>query len=159
MQKFKVNFWKYLPRKIFKDIKESHKSNFKDYMNVYICDNREEMYNLCDKLEKNKIERDYGARTYCYTRNFYDIETGEYVKTSPLCGYMAFNKEYFYMDSISHESTHAVIGYFSRKLKEHKKIFTETDDRGNILSECDIDEELFCYMVGNIADQIVSKSE
>jgi len=158
MQKYKVYFWKYLPKQYFKEIKERYKDRRKDYMNIYICDSFEEMYNLSDKLEKKKLERDYAARTWCYNKNYWDIETGEYVKTSPLCGHIVFNKEYFYISSITHESTHAVIGYFNRKLRDCQKIFTKCDNVGNILEEeisPDSDlEELFSYMLGNIADQI-----
>lgn len=162
MKSFKVYFWKRLPKSMFKEIKNKYKDRTKDYMNVYVCENYEEMYNLCDKLENDKVERDYGARTYCFSRNWYDYETHEYLKTSPMCGYMAFNKEYFYMNAIAHESCHAVIGYFGRKLKEHQDIFVKTDKYGNIIDdkeENDINEELFCYMVGNIADQIVYNTE
>lgn len=163
MQKFKVYFWKHLPKGYFKEIKNNHKNRLKDYMNVYICDNYKEMYDLTDKLEKSKVERDYGARTWCYSRNFYEVDTNKYIKTSPLCGHIVFNKEYFYMDSITHEVGHAVIGYFNRKLKDCQNIFTKVDELGNLLEEevsDDVDlEELFCYMIGNMADQIVSKSE
>jgi len=163
MQKFKVYFWKHLPKGYFKEIKNNHKNRLKDYMNVYICDNYEEMYDLTDKLEKSKVERDYGARTWCYSRNFYEVDTNKYIKTSPLCGHIVFNKEYFYMDSITHEVGHAVIGYFNRKLKDCQNIFTKVDELGNLLEEevsDDVDlEELFCYMIGNMADQIVSKAE
>lgn len=163
MQKFKIYFWKHLPKGYFKEIKENHKDRLKDYMNVYICDSIDEMYDLTDKLEKNKVKRDYGARTWCYSKNYYDIETGGYIKTSPLCGHIVFTKEYFYMDSITHEVAHAVIGYFNRKLKDCQNIFTKVDEVGNILEEevpDDVDlEELFCYMTGNMADQIVCKYE
>jgi len=159
MKKFKVYFWKKLPRSMFKEIKSKYKDRMKDYMNVYICDDFEEMYDLCDELENNELERDYGARTFCFSRNWYSLKTHEYIKTSPMCGYMAFNKKYFYMDSISHESTHAVIGYFSRKLKDCKNIFDEFDDIGNLTKEYLDNEELFCYMVGNMSSQIVEGSE
>lgn len=163
MKKFKVYFWKHLPKGYFNEIKNRHKDRLKDYMNVYICDTRDEMYDLTDKLEKNKVKRDYGARTWCYNKNYYDIETGEYVKTSPCCGHIVFTKEYYWMDSITHETSHAVIGYFDRKLQDCQKIFTKCDEIGNILED-EVDEtedleELFCYMVGNIADQIVCKYE
>lgn len=159
MQKFKVYFWKRLPRGMFKEIKEKHKDRMKDYMNVYLCDNYEEMYDLCDKLEENELERDYGARTFCFSRNWYSLETHQYIKTSPMCGYIAFNKEYFYMNAITHESSHAVIGYFARKLKDCKDIFDEIDDIGNLVKEYLDNEELFCYMVGNMSSQIVEGSE
>ena len=163
MQKFKIYFWRNLPKKYFLNIKEKHKDRFKDYMNIYICDNFEEMYNLTDKLEKDKVKRDYAARTWCYSRNVYDIETNKHIKTSALCGHIIFNKEYYYMDSITHEVTHAVIGYFNRKLQDCQKIFTKTDKLGNIIEKepCEEEdlEELFCYMVGNLANQIANKTE
>ena len=161
MQKYKVYFWKHIPRSYFKEIREKYKSRKNDYMNIYVCETREEMYDLTDKLEKNKVERDYAGRTWCYSKNYYDVTTGEYVKTSSCCGHIVFTKEYFYMDAITHESTHAVIGYYNRKLKDCQKIFTKCDERGNLLEpeveDKDDLEELFCYMVGNIADQIVCK--
>lgn len=150
MQKFKVYFWKYLPPKMFKDIKIKYKDRLKDYMNVYICDTFEEMYELTNKLEKENIEKDYGGRTYCLDKNYYDIETNKYVKTAPYCGNIMLNKDYFYMDSVSHESTHAVIGYFNRKLKDYQNIFSDIDGDN---------EELFCYMVGNIGNQIINLTE
>ena len=140
---------------MFKDIKIKYKNRLRDYMNVYVCDTFEEMYRLENKLENTHVEEDYGTRTWCYSRKFYSFETEEYVKTSPLCGHMIFNKEYFFMDTISHESAHAVIGYFARKLQEYKEIFDEIDENGNLINEHLENEELFCYMVGNIADQIV----
>ena len=159
MQKFKVYFWKHLPKGYFKEVREKYKDRKNDYMNVYICDNRDEMYELEDKLEGKPVERDYGARTWCYSKNWYDIETGKYVKTSPLCGHIVFTRDYFYMDSITHEVGHAVIGYFNRKLRDCQGIFTRCDEIGNVLDkeyrpEDDL-EELFCYMIGSMADQTV----
>ena len=65
------------------------------------------------------------------------------------------------MNVITHEVGHAIIGYFNRKLRDCQGIFTRCDEEGNILSEevppeCDL-EELFCYMLGNMSDQIVCK--
>lgn len=163
MIKFQVYMWKGQPRGYFKEIRGKYKDRLRDYMNVYICDTFEEMYDLSDKLENTKLERNYGARTLSYTKNFYDIESGEYVKTSPCSGHIIFNKEYFYMDSICHESSHAVIGYFARRLKEEKNIFEEFDllgnlqeaeEESNIMDVVD-NEELFCYMLGSISNQIV----
>ena len=161
MQKFKIYFWKGIPKNYFKEIKERYKDRKKDYMNIYICDNREEMYELTDKLEGKPIERDYAARTLCYSKNWYDIENNEYIKTTNLCGHIIFDKEYFYMDAIAHETGHAVIGYFNRKLRDCQNIFTKCDEKGNVLDkeiepEHDL-EELFCYMIGSIANQIACK--
>ncbi len=159
MQKFKVYFWYRLPSSMFKELKKKYSKRLKDYMNVYICDGCNEMYDLCDKLEKEKLERDYAGRTFTYTKNYYEIDTGEYIKTSPCCGYIALDKNQMYMDAIAHESTHAVIGYFSRKLKDEKNIFTNTNDIGVIIEGEyeELSEELFCYMVGNISEQIAEK--
>lgn len=160
MEKFNVYFWKNMPRGMFKEIREKNKDRLKDYMKVYICEDFEEMYELVDKIECDNLERDYAGRTLCYNRNLYSVEDNSFIKTSPCCGHIVLNKKYFYMDSVSHECTHAVIGYFSRKLKDLTNIFTKVDEIGNIIDDedyCEDYEELFCYMVGGISDQIVSK--
>lgn len=161
MIKFKVYFWKGMPRGMFKEYRKKYKDRQKDYMQVYVCKDFKEMYDLTDKLEGEELKRDYGARTYCYSKNFYSIEEHKYIKTSPCCGHIVFNEEYFYIDSISHESCHAVIGYVSRKLKELQSMFIQTDDIGVICEEKedeiekDLKEELFCYMLGSLTNQIV----
>lgn len=160
MKKFKIYFWKRMPRGMFKEERKRYKNRLRDYMIVYICKDFKEMYELEDKLEKEELKRDYAARTYCYTKNFWDIESGEYVKTSPCCGHMVFNEEYFYMDSISHECGHAVIGYFTRKIVEMQDMYERIDEVGHLVSDkeeserCEIKEELFCYMLGSLANQI-----
>lgn len=159
MQKYKVYFWKYMPRNMFKEIKQRYKNRLNDYMNVYVCEEYKEMYDLVDKIEKEKQERDYGAKTWCIDKNYYEIETNLYVKTSSCCGYMYFNKKQFFMDTISHESTHAVIGYFNRKLKDYRTVFADIDKTGEEINGNIQNEELFCYMVGNIGNQIVIKTD
>ena len=74
MQKFKVYFWNRMPKSYFKEIKEKYKNRKNDYMNVYVCEDREEMYKLEDKLEGKPIERDYAGRTWCYNKNWYEEE-------------------------------------------------------------------------------------
>ena len=69
--------------------------------------------------------------------------------------YLERNKlENIFIDCV--EETRKII--FNRKLKDCQKIFTKCDNVGNILEEeisPDSDlEELFSYMLGNIADQI-----
>ena len=92
MQKFKVYFWRYIPKGYFKEIRERYKSRKNDYMDIYVCKNREEMYNLSDKLEKTKLERDYAARTLCYSLNYREVGTDKLVKIGNKCGHIVFDK-------------------------------------------------------------------
>lgn len=153
MKRFKVYFWRRVPISVFREIKRDNKDRLRDYMNVYVCEDFEEMYDLNDKLENQIVPRDYGARTLSYNKKWYDNESGEYVKDSPCNGYMIFNKKFLGINTIVHESSHGVIGYFSRKLKDHKEIFDEVEN-DEVISESSVNEELFAYMIGSIVEQI-----
>jgi len=159
MKRYKVYFWRKVPIKLFREIKRENKERLRDYMNVYICENIKEMYEISDKLEGKKIERDYGARTMNYIKRWVDYESGEYVKTSPCCGYILFNQEEIDNNTIAHESSHAVIGYFGRQLNRYadhliQKIDLETNEWVEI-EEAELIEELYCYMCGGLVHQIV----
>lgn len=154
MKRFKVYFWKRVPVQIFREVKRENKSRLRDYMNVYLCKDLEEMYNLVDKLNGEKIPRDYGARTLNYTKKWYDNESGEFVKESPCNGWIVLCDEILSYNTIAHESSHAVIGYFARKLKGYKEIFDKIEG-DEVVKENPINEELFAYMLGSLVEQIL----
>lgn len=158
MKRFKVYFWRRVPVQIFREIKRENKERLRDYMNVYVCDNFKEMYDLNDKLEGVDTPRDYAARTLSYDKKWYDNESGEFTKYSPCSGYMVFNEEYLPVNTISHECCHAVIGYFARKLKGYKEIFDEIEN-DEVVSEDSLNEELFAYMQGSLVEQIYENLE
>ena len=156
MKKFKIYFWKNMPNELFKDLKEKYKDRQKDYMRVYFCSDFNEMYRLGDKLDKQwEQESDphnYGARTFCHDKCYVN-EDKEIIGVAPQCGEMIFNDEWFTNNCIAHECTHAVLGYISRKLKEHKDVFDEIEDY-KLIKDNTYNEELVCYMVGNLVEQI-----
>lgn len=165
MKRFKVYFWKRVPVQIFREVKRENKNRLRDYMNVYLCKDLEEMYNLVDRLGE-KVPRDYGARTLNMVKQWYDNESGEYVKTSPCCGWIALCDEYFSYETIAHESSHAVIGYFGRQLRKYGNRFVRVidvkenklEDIGDELDkeeDADLLEELYCYMLGSLVEQIL----
>lgn len=167
MERYKVYFWKRVPISLFRGIKRGNKERLRDYMNVYVCKDFKEMYDLVDKLSGEKIERDYGARTLNMVKQWYDNESGEYVKTSPCCGWIALCDEYLSYETIAHESSHAVIGYFGRQLRKYGNSFvrvidvkeSKLEDIGDELDkeeDADLLEELYCYMVGSLVHQHIA---
>ena len=155
MHKFKVYFWKYVPKELFKDLRKESKDRLKDYMNVYIFGTLEEMYAKVDKIEKTKLGKDYSGRCYPYSK-VWTYSDGTLGKLSPMCGNIYLCDEDFTFRTISHEVGHAIIGYFGRKVPKYKDIFVETDKTYELIHNPDsIYEELFCYMLGNIVNDIV----
>lgn len=152
MKRFKVKIWKNIPYGILgfgNDI-----SSDKDYMWVYVFDSYDEMYDTVDRLEKCKIKRDYSGRCFCFTRIFVEEESKERTYDS-LCGYIYFVKENMGGATVSHECSHATIGYFNRKIKEYNNIFEKFDDRNEkYYDDCHEHEELFCYILGSLVNQV-----
>ena len=154
MTKGKVYLWHHLPNCLFKDLKTKYKHRLNDYYKVFVFDTRKEMYEFADKVEKQKLERDYGARTYCFYRNYYDVETMELVKTSNIHGYMYFVLENLTFNAIAHESAHAVLGYIGREMPEILK-FIRDYDYNDITNDALVSEEVFAYMSGNMSNDII----
>ena len=149
MKKFKVYFWKNIPKEIRSMGNE--KSSKNDYMIVNIFDSYEEMYNYVDKREKHKVERNYAARSYCINHVYLNLETKE-EKYTPLCGDLYFMVDNMGGSIVSHECCHAVIGYFLRKIKDKSKLMQDISKNSN--DDCEELEELFCYMLGSLVNQI-----
>ncbi len=155
MIKGKVYLWHHLPNCLFKDLKTKYKHRLNDYYKVFVFDTRKEMYEFADKAEKMKLERDYGARTYCFYRNYYDAETMELVKTSNIHGYMYFVLENLTFNAIAHESTHAVLGYIGREMPEILKFIREYD-YSDLTNDAIVSEEIMAYMIGNMSNDVIS---
>ena len=148
--KFKIYFWRNIPKE-FKSYGNS-KSSKKDYMIVNIFNSYEEMYDYVDKREKQKVERDYSGRCYCIDHVFENIETKEW-EYKPLCGDLYFVYDNMGGGTVSHECCHAVIGYFNRKIKDKQKLMEDIQN-DVVYDDCPDIEELFCYMQGNLVNQI-----
>ena len=156
MVKGKVYLWRHLPNRLFKEVKDSYKDRLGDYYNVYIFDNREDMYKGVEKIEKTTIDRDYGARTLCFQLNYYDVKTNELVKRGNLHGNLYFDNEHLTFSHIAHECSHAIIGYFGRELHEYMENINNYDYfKDSLDDDSDISEELYCYMVGNVSDKVL----
>lgn len=155
MKKFKIKMWKWINPRFRSLVNERyHKDN---YMNVYVLDNYDEMYDFVDKIEKQKEKRNYGGRCLTYYRYFIDLETKE-TRPSPLCGNIYFVKDNMGVGAVTHECSHATIGYFNRRIKDYKKIFDDTLNYdisipNEIDDSCDI-EELFCYILDGLIRQV-----
>lgn len=154
MLKGKVYLWHHLPNCLFKDLKTKYKHRLNDYYQVFVFDTRKEMYEFADKAENQKLDRDYGARTYCFYRNYYDAETMELVKTSNIHGYMYFVLENLTFNAIAHETAHAVLGYIGREMPDILKYIREYD-YNEITNDALVSEEIFAYMSGNMSNDII----
>lgn len=155
MIKFKVKMWKWINPRFKSSVNEKYHKN--DYMNIYVFDTYDEMYDFVDKYEKNKIERNYRGRCFTFYNYFINNIT-EVKRTAPLCGNIYFVKENMGAGTVTHECSHATIGYFNRRIKDYKKIFDDTLNYDTSIpneydDSCDT-EELFCYMLDSLVRQI-----
>lgn len=68
---------------------------------------------------------------------------------------MYFVKENMGGGVVSHECSHATIGYFNRKIEEYNKIFEIFDDTDEkYYDDCHEHAELFCYILGSLVNQV-----
>lgn len=150
----KIRMWKYMPKRYKKFI--VGKCSARDYMDAYFFDTREEMYEYSKKHMKDK-STDYRAKTICTTRVIIN-ELGEIVAYSPNCGDFLFNLEDLGVNTVSHEVSHAVIGYFNRRIPDYKQLFVEEfakDEEIPDWEDYENDwEELFAYMTGSLNEQV-----
>ena len=143
---------------MFNKIVKKNKKRLNDYFIVMIFDSSKEMYDKVDIIEKQcetplENERDYLARTLICREKLYKDDNPEIWNYSKRQGFLFFydeNKLSF--NTVSHEVSHAVIGYmgayFKNKLKF--KSYEDTEKDNNVLYE-----ELFCYITGSLNNQIV----
>ena len=156
MKRKRIYVWKDIDKISFLDkYREKYKERQKDYYTLYIFDKYEEMYKFCKRKDGYK-ETNYGARTYTYI----SVSDDEKEEILPDSGRIYLCEENNPGDrTVAHEVSHAVIGYFNRKIDNFNEIFTpRLDNKGRLdLDKGNEDfEELFAYMVGNMADQIVT---
>lgn len=156
MKRKRIYVWKDIDKISFLDkYREKYKERQKDYYTLYIFDTYEGMYKYC-KRKDGYEETDYGGRTMAYI-SISDDEKEEILSD---CGRIYLCDENSIGDrTVAHEISHAVIGYFNRKIDNYNEIFIpRLDNKGRL----DLDkannelEELFAYMVGNMTDQIVT---
>lgn len=156
MKRKRIYVWKDIDKISFLDkYREKYKERQKDYYTLYIFDKYEEMYKFCKRKDRYK-ETNYAARTYTYI----SVSDDEKEEILPDNGRIYLCEENNPGDrTVAHEVSHAVIGYFNRKIDNFNEIFTpKLDDKGRLdLDKANEDlEELFAYMVGNMTDQIAT---
>lgn len=156
MKRKRIYVWKDIDKISFLDkYREKYKERQKDYYTLYIFDTYEEMYKYCKKKDRYK-KADFGGRTMVYT----SISDDEKEEILPDSGRIYLCEEDNPGDrTVAHEVSHAVIGYFNRKIDDFNEIFMpRLDNKGVLdLDKANVDlEELFAYMTGNIVDQIVT---
>ena len=163
MEKIKLKFWNGIDPE-FRAFMTS-RARLDDYINVYLFDTYEEMYKFCNTHEHRKTSEDYSGRTFMFLKVVRD-EDNNIVSFAPLNGFIALTKEKIDAGIIAHEITHAVLGYFERKLDNPHGLIDDSvvasvqNDKLKIplgfIETNDISyEELFCYMTGNFNKSVV----
>lgn len=162
MKKCKVKFWKNLDPEFRAYM--TRRARLDDYINVYLFDTHEEMYAFCEAHEHRKTNEDYSGRTFMFLKVVRD-EEDNIVSFAPLNGYIALTKENISASIITHEVSHAVLGYFERKLENPWRLIDEGVVKSAMNTDLNIStgfietnyisyEELFSYMAGNLTDEI-----
>ena len=153
MKKIKIYFWRNLPTLLFKETRKKYKKRLNDYINVYVFNNDQELYDFCDEKTETKDKRNYVAKTFNESK--YKCENEEFISKTPYCGWIAFNYNFLNIDTISHEVCHAVLYYFAITLEEEKdimQVFNKKTKEIDVYNN--LNQELFCYMVGNMSNEI-----
>lgn len=153
MLKFRIYIFEDIKEnEMFKDIVKEYKERLNDYYTIYIFDKFDDMYNFADKIEKDKLRRDYSGRTFCYQQLLLeDNKEIGYCKTHGNI-YLCNENNNLTYGTIQHEVSHAIIGYFNRHLLKNNPIYKHNWENEDEF----INEELFCYMVGYMCNVIIT---
>ena len=152
MYTFKAKIWKYVPEQVCGDLLKKYKSLKDDYYSVIFFESLDEMYEWYDKkFGKNEpLEHNYsGLAKYDCFAYYKDEDMKKLSHYQKKSGYICYAIDYFDANLLTHEIAHAVTFYFKWRIKEHKKIFNETNESNY--------NELFAYILGGLARQINDK--
>ena len=154
MKRFRVYYWNEIKEMdMFKSIVKKNRDRLNDYCIVTVYDNYNEMYDNVDKIEKEytgEVERDYAGRTYQYETT---IRNGFKKWIGKSQAMVSFCRDELTYRTVNHEIGHIVYGYISKYCKRSLKC--DYDKRGK--GKQPMYEELMCYMIGDISDQIYSQ--
>lgn len=139
MYKKKIKYWKYVHKEYKKIFGNFYKERKDDYITISILDNPNQMQEYIRKKYNDDCKD-----AMAYTNWWYKIITYEdnSEKISNCMGEIVFNLEEINSNTVAHEVSHAVLGYFGGLIKNNKEIFDlESENNENL-------NELFAYMSG-----------
>lgn len=165
MKKFRIYIWKDIKEdNMFKEIVKNNKDRLNDYINVFVFDKYEDMYDKVEKIEsdiefpngkENRIDNYAGRTLMCRKQLYSDDNSNEIWNYSHAQGfiYLCDENNRLSFNTVSHEVGHAIIGYIGAYFKDKFKF----NRYGESTDEDILYEELFCYMTGSLNDQILWK--
>ena len=145
MHKKKMKYWKYVHKDYKKAFEYFYNKRKDDYITITILDTPKEMRKYIEKKYKDNCKD-----VMAYTNWYYRIITYEdnSWKISNNMGEMVFNLEEINSNTVAHEVSHAILGYFSHIVENNKEIFNDdSKDNENL-------NELFAYMSGSLNGMI-----
>ena len=144
MYKKKMKYWKYVHKDYKKVFKEFHEERKNDFITITILENPKKMQEYLNKKYKDECKD-----AMAYTNWYYRIITYEdgNTKISNNMGEIVFNLEEMNSNTVAHEVSHAILGYFTL-IYENVEIFNPNSKNNQNLNE------LFSYMCGGLNGMI-----
>lgn len=144
MYKKKIKYWKRVHKDYIKAFDDFYEERKNDYITITILENPKQMQEYIKKKYKDKC-KDMMA----YTNWYYRLITYEdnSTKISNNMGEIVFNLEEMNSNTVAHEVSHAVLGYFTI-IYNNVEIFNPDSKDGQNLNE------LFAYMCGGLNGMI-----
>lgn len=144
MYKKKMKYWKYVHKDYIKPFEDFYIERKNDYITITILDNPKQMQEYLKKKYKDEC-KDAMAYTNWYYRII--IYEDDNTKISNNMGEIVFNLEEMNSNTVAHEVSHAILGYFTL-IYGNTEIFNhDSKDNQNL-------NELFAYMSGGLNGMI-----
>ena len=141
MYKKKIKYWKYVHKEYKKIFGDFYKERKDDYITISILDNPSKMQEYIKK-KYNDDCKDAMAYTNWYYRLITYEDNSE--KISNNMGEIVFNLEEMTSNTVAHEVSHAILGYFNYIIENKNEIFDYNNKNYDKLNE------LFAYISGGL---------
>lgn len=141
MYKKKIKYWKRVHKDYKKVFKEFYEERKNDFITITILENPKQMQEYLKKKYKDECKDAMAYTNWHYRLITYEDDS---TKISNNMGEIVFNLKEMNSNTVAHEVSHAILGYFSCIIKNNKEIFNSDSN------DCEKLNELFAYMSGGL---------
>ena len=141
MYKKKIKYWKHVHKDYKKVFKEFYEERKNDFITITILENPKQMQEYLKKKYKDECKDAMAYTNWYYRLIAYEDDS---TKISNNMGEIVFNLEEMTSNTVAHEVSHAILGYFSCIIENNKEIFNSDSN------DCEKLNELFAYMSGGL---------